>query len=39
MIDALISGRIFGKPVERTSKNGAPFATGKLYTSRLYGSR
>lgn len=30
MIDALIAGRIHGKPAERTSANGNTFATVKL---------
>ncbi len=30
MIDALVSGRIFGKPTERTSKAGKPFAVAKM---------
>ena len=30
MIDALIAGRIYGKPTERTSKTGKPFAIAKV---------
>lgn len=30
MIDALISGRIHGQPVSRTSKNGSQFVTAKV---------
>ena len=30
MIDALIAGRLYGAPVERTAKNGKAFATAKL---------
>ena len=30
MIDALVSGKLFGKPVERTTKNGSRFATAKV---------
>ena len=30
MIDALVSGRLVGKPVERTSKNGNRFAIAKI---------
>ena len=30
MIDALISGRVFGKPTERTGKSGKPFVVAKL---------
>ncbi len=30
MIDALISGRLFGQPAERMSKAGKPFATCKI---------
>jgi len=30
MIDALIGGRIHGKPSERTAANGKPFATAKV---------
>ncbi|MGO9039035.1 MAG: single-stranded DNA-binding protein [Steroidobacteraceae bacterium] len=30
MIDALVTGRIFGKPAERTSKSGNRFATAKV---------
>src|SRR5580658_2088867 len=30
MIDALIAGRLFGKPQARTSKNGNAFATAKM---------
>jgi single-stranded DNA-binding protein len=33
MIDALIGGRLYTKPVERTSKNGNRFATAKLRVS------
>lgn len=33
MIDALIAGRIHGKPGQRTSSNGNPFATAKLRVS------
>ena len=32
MIDALIGGRLYGKPQSRTSKNGNPFATAKVRT-------
>jgi single-stranded DNA-binding protein len=30
MIDALIAGRVFGKPAERTAANGKPYATAKV---------
>jgi single-stranded DNA-binding protein len=30
VIDALIAGRLYGKPQGRTSKNGKAFATAKL---------
>ena len=30
MIDALVSGRIYGQPAERTSKTGKPFAVAKV---------
>ena len=30
MIDGLIAGRIYGKPTERTSKTGKPFALAKV---------
>ncbi|WP_024539630.1 single stranded DNA-binding domain-containing protein [Comamonas badia] len=30
MIDALIAGTVYGKPQERTGKNGRPFVTCKL---------
>lgn len=30
MIDALIGGRLFGQPVERTGKNDKPFVTAKV---------
>jgi single-stranded DNA-binding protein len=30
VIDALVAGRIFGTPAERTSKNGNKFATAKV---------
>jgi hypothetical protein len=30
VIDALVSGRLCGKPAERTAKNGLPFATAKV---------
>jgi single-stranded DNA-binding protein len=33
MIDALVSGRLAGKPTERTSKNGNRFATAKVRVS------
>lgn len=32
MIDALIGGKVYGKPVERTSKGGNPFVTAKVRT-------
>jgi single-stranded DNA-binding protein len=30
MIDALIGGRLYGQPVERTGKSGKPFVTAKV---------
>ena len=30
MIDALISGRLYSKPAQRTAKNGNPFATATV---------
>jgi hypothetical protein len=30
MIDALLSGRVYGAPQQRTTKAGKPFATAKL---------
>ena len=30
MIDALISGKLYGQPTERTSKSGKPFALAKV---------
>lgn len=30
MIDALIAGRVYGQPAERTSKTGKPFAVAKV---------
>lgn len=33
MIDALVSGRLYAKPEERTSRNGNPFVTAKLLVS------
>lgn len=30
MIDALIAGRLYGQPTERTSKTGKPFAVAKV---------
>ena len=30
MIDALIAGKVFGKPMERTGKSGKPFAVAKV---------
>lgn len=33
MIDALIAGRLYGKPAERTSRHSRPFATGKVRTA------
>ena len=30
MIDALVSGRIYGQPTQRTSKTGKPFAVAKV---------
>jgi single-stranded DNA-binding protein len=30
VIDALVAGRLHGKPAERTAKNGLPFATAKV---------
>jgi single-stranded DNA-binding protein len=32
MIDALIAGRLYGKPQARTSKTGSEFATAKVRT-------
>jgi single-stranded DNA-binding protein len=32
MIDALIAGRLYGRPQSRTSKNGNAFATAKVRT-------
>lgn len=32
MIDALLQGQLFGKPVERTARNGARYVTCKLRT-------
>lgn len=33
MIDALIGGRLYAKPEERTSRNGNPYVTAKLLVS------
>lgn len=33
MIDALIAGKVFGRPMERTSKTGKPFAVAKVRTA------
>ena len=33
MIDALIAGRLYGKPAERTTSAGKPFATAKVRVS------
>jgi len=33
MIDALIAGRIHGKPAERTTSGGKPFAVAKIRVS------
>lgn len=30
MIDGLLSGKLYGKPEERTSKTGKPFATARM---------
>lgn len=30
MIDAVIAGKVFGKPTERTGKSGKPFAVAKV---------
>ena len=30
MIDALIAGRVYGQPAERTGKSGKPFAVAKV---------
>ena len=30
MIDALIAGKLFGQPTERTSKTGKPYAVAKV---------
>lgn len=30
MIDALIAGKLYGQPTERTSKTGKPFAVAKV---------
>ena len=38
MIDGLLMGRVHGKPVQRTSKNGNPYATLVLRTSLRDGS-
>jgi hypothetical protein len=32
MIDGLISGRLHGKPVQRTGQSGKPFVTAKVRT-------
>jgi single-stranded DNA-binding protein len=37
MIDALIAGRIFGTPTERTGKSGKPFALAKIRTTTTEG--
>lgn len=33
MIDALIQGRIFGQPTQRTGQSGKPFTVAKLRTA------
>ena len=33
MIDALIAGKLFGQPAQRTSKTGKPFAVAKVRTA------
>jgi single-stranded DNA-binding protein len=33
MIDALVTGRLYAKPEQRTSRNGKPFVTAKLLVS------
>lgn len=30
MIDALIAGRLYGQPQQRTARNGSPYTTAKL---------
>jgi hypothetical protein len=30
MIDALLAGKLYGKPAQRTAKNGSPFAVCKV---------
>jgi single-stranded DNA-binding protein len=37
MIDALIGGKLYGQPAERTSKNGKPFATAKVRATTVSG--
>ena len=33
MIDGLISGKVYGQPVQRTAKTGKPFAVAKVRVS------
>ncbi len=33
MIEALISGKVFGQPVQKTAKTGKPFALAKVPTA------
>ena len=33
MIEALISGKVFGQPVQKTAKTGKPFALAKVRTA------
>lgn len=39
MIDALIAGRVYGTPAERTSKTGKPFAVAKVRAAAGDGTR
>ncbi|HXP99351.1 MAG TPA: single-stranded DNA-binding protein [Solirubrobacteraceae bacterium] len=38
MIDALLAGRLYGKPQARTAKNGSAFAVGKIRVGTRGGS-
>ena len=38
MIDALIAGKLYGQPAERTSKTGKPFAVANAPERHDYGT-
>jgi single-stranded DNA-binding protein len=37
VIDALVGGKVYGQPAQRTDKNGKPFATAKVRVATVTG--